>query len=156
MSFFPWSLGGHCMEWFSKLQPGIWSFEELVNRFISQFSFNIQHVVTIKYLYNMKKKKGETFLWFLQCWKNLFARYPRSIPEEEKMELFIDNLTDDMSYRLELQCPSTFEKVIENGIKIKEALVKIGVIKHYNEGSNKGNSSNHYGNNDKPKFWKKK
>lgn len=50
----------------------------------------------------MKQKKGETFLSFLQCWKNLFTRYPRSIPEEEKIELFIDNLNDDMGYRLEL------------------------------------------------------
>ena len=57
-----------------------------------------------------------------------------------------------MSYRLELQCPPTFEKVIENGLKIKEALVKRGVIKHYSETSN---NTNHYGNNDKPKFWQK-
>lgn len=40
-------------------------------------------------------------------------------------------------------------------LKIEEALVKRGVIKHYNDTSNNTNSSNHYENNDKPKFWQK-
>jgi len=78
------------------------------------------------------------------------VRYPRHIPEKEKMEVFIDNLNDDMTYRLELQCPPTFEKLIENGIKIEEALVKRGILKIYNE-----NNPNNSSNNDKPKFWQK-
>lgn len=56
-----------------------------------------------------------------------------------------------MSYRLELKCSPTFEKLIENGIKIEEALVKRGVIKIYSE-KKSSNSSNNY-NNDKPNFW---
>lgn len=54
MRLFPRSFRAHCMEWFSKLQPGIRSFEKLVNKFISQFSFNIQHDVTLKDMYNLK------------------------------------------------------------------------------------------------------
>lgn len=141
------------MEWFSKLEPEIQSFEELINRFITHFSFNIQHGVTLKELYNTKQAKGEKFLSFLQRWRRLFAKYPRSISEEEKIEMFIDNLVDDMNYRLDLQCPSTFEQVIEKGLKIEEALIKRGTIKHFIEGSNNNNSSNN--NNKKPKFWQK-
>lgn len=101
------------------------------------------------------EKKGESFLIFLQSWRRLFARYAHPIPEKEKMKIFIDNLNDEMSYRLELQCAPTFEKMIENGLKIKEALVKRGVLKIYNEGNNSANSSKHYNSNDKPKFWQR-
>lgn len=38
MRLFPRNLGGHCMERFSKLPPSIRSFEELVNKFINQYS----------------------------------------------------------------------------------------------------------------------
>lgn len=92
---------------------------------------------------------------FLQKWRRLFARHSRLVPKKEKIEIFIDNLNFEMSYKLELQCPPTFKKLIENGIKIEEALVKRGVIKIYNE-KNSTSSSNNYNNSDKPKFWQKK
>lgn len=50
-----------------------------------------------------------------------------------------------------MQYPSTFEKMIENGIKIKEAMVKKGVLKLFKGGANSFNNTNK--NNDKPKFW---
>jgi hypothetical protein len=40
------------------------------------------------------------------------------------MEIFIDNFNGEMSYQLQLQCPLTFEKLIENIMKIENALVK--------------------------------
>jgi hypothetical protein len=150
MRLFPQSLGGHCMEWFSKLPPSIQSFEELVNKFINQYSYNIQHEVTMKDLCNTKQRNGEAFTAFLQRWRRLFARYPRHIPEKEKMEIFIDNLNGEMSYRLQLQCLPTFKNLIENGMKIEDALVKRGVLKIHND-NNPSNSSNH----EKPKFWQK-
>lgn len=72
------------------------------------------------------------------------------VTEKEKMDIFINSFDQEMSYRLELQCPPTFEKLIKNGIKIEEALVKQGILKIYNENNSSNSSNNH-----KPKFWKK-
>lgn len=68
----------------------------------------------------------------------------------EKIDIFIENLNDEMSYVLKLQYPLSFVKMIENGIKIEEALVKKGVLKIYKEGANSSNNNN---NTNKPKFW---
>lgn len=41
MRLFPQILSGQTMEWLSKIMPSIRSFEELVKKFISQYSYNI-------------------------------------------------------------------------------------------------------------------
>lgn len=124
MRLFPKSLSGKAMEWSSKLLSSIKTFEELVSKFVSQYSYNIQHEITMLDLCNTKQKNREPFMTFLQRWRRLFARYPRLVPNNENMDIFIDNLNDEMSYVLKLQCPPSFEKMVENGIKIEEALVK--------------------------------
>ena len=65
-----------------------------------------------------------------------------------------------MSYRLQLQYPPNFNKLIENGIKIEEAMVQKSEIKLYskdNAGSSNSNSNtyNSNSNNDKSKYWNK-
>lgn len=55
-----------------------------------------------------------------------------------------------MSYRLRMQCPPSFAKMIENSLKIENAMVKKGELKLYNNSYNNNNN-----NNDKPKFWSK-
>ena len=69
MHLFPRSLGGQAMEWFSHLPPGIKTFDEIANLFIQQYSHNIQHLVNIQDLCNLKKKVGEPFLTFLKRWR---------------------------------------------------------------------------------------
>lgn len=56
-----------------------------------------------------------------------------------------------MSYALKMQCPPSFNKMVENGIKIEETLVKKGVLKLHREGNN--SSNNTHNNVDKIKFW---
>ena len=75
-------------------------------------------------LCKVKQKVGESFTMFLQRWRRLFARYSRPIPEKEKMDIFINILDLELSYRLNLHCPHNFEKLIENAITIEGALVK--------------------------------
>lgn len=111
--------------------------------------------------YNIKQKNGESFMTFLQRWRCLFNRYPRPVPDHKKMGIFIDNLTSEISYRLKLQCPPSFSKIIENGRKIEDAMAKKGELKLYKEGNdssnsfnnNNNNNNNNNHNNDKPKFW---
>lgn len=62
----------------------------------------------------------------------MFNRYPRDVSDQEKMDIFIDNLINEMSYRLKMQCPPSFAKMIENGLKIEDVMVKKGEIKLYN------------------------
>lgn len=70
------------------------------------------------------------------------TRYPCVIPKKEKMDIIIDNLNNEMHYRLKLQYPPSCEKQIKNGIKIEEALVKRGVLKLNKEGENYSNNNN--------------
>lgn len=66
MRLFPRSLNGQSMEWFSRLPSGIKSFEEIVNKFISQYSYNIRNEITMLDLCNVKLKNDESFMIFLQ------------------------------------------------------------------------------------------
>lgn len=54
MRLIPKSLTGLAIEWFSKLTPRIRSFSELVDKFVSQYSYNIQHEVAMLDLCNAK------------------------------------------------------------------------------------------------------
>lgn len=88
----------------------------------------------------------------------IFSRYPCLLPEKEKMDIFIDNISSKMSYQLQLQCPPSFQKMIDNGIKIEEALIKRRISKFSKEGtsfSNNYNNNNKNANNNthKSKFW---
>ena len=92
MHLFPRSLGAHSMEWLSKITPPVKTFEELINLFILQYSYNIQHQITMIDLCKVVQKPGEPFITFLQRWRRMFARYPRHVPEKEKMVTFINSL----------------------------------------------------------------
>lgn len=72
------------------------------------------------------------------------------------MKIFIDNINDEMSYQLKLQCLPSFQKLIENGIQIEEALIKRGTLIFSKEGyssSNNNYNKNYYNNSNKSKFW---
>ena len=47
MCLFPRSLRGQAMEWFTKLSPPLKMFDELAQHFIQQYSYNIQHPMTV-------------------------------------------------------------------------------------------------------------
>ena len=112
MRLFPRSLGGLSMEWFSHLPPGIKTFDEISNLFIQQYSHNIQHLVNIWDLCNLKQKVGEPFLTFLQRLRQLYTKYSCKISEMEKLDIFTDNLLPDFGYRAHLQGPCTFEDMV--------------------------------------------
>lgn len=93
----------------------------------------------------------------LQIWRKFISRYPWTVLEKDKLEIFIDNLNDEMSCQLKLQYLPSFQKLIDNGIQIEEALIKKGVLKFSKEGASSLNNNygnNYYNNNnsDKSKF----
>ena len=120
---------------------------------MTYYSYNIRHEVTMLDLCNIKQKHGEPFLTFLQRWRHLLSKYPRNILESERMEIFIQNLTPDMSYKVQLQCPPTFKKLIENGVKIEEAMVKKRELKLYTKDNATSSGNNNSNNpNDQSKY----
>lgn len=56
------------------------------------------------------------------------------------MDIFINNLNSEMNYRFQLQSPPSFDKIFENGIKNKEALLIKGELILYKD--TRGFSSN--------------
>ena len=66
MMLFPKSLKGQDMELFTKLSPPIKTFDGLLECFIQQYSYNIQHLVIVLDLCNIKQKLREPFATYLQ------------------------------------------------------------------------------------------
>jgi len=130
MQLFPRSLGGQTMEWFSRLLTDIKTFNELIDKFVTHFSYNIEHDTSVLDLCNTKQKAGESFTAFLQRWRQLASKFPHQMPERQMLEMFVHNLQMDLSYQVQIQCPTSFSKVIEVGLIIEKALLSKGQIKH--------------------------
>lgn len=148
MCLFPRSLGGQAMEWFSSLPVGIKSFEELVELFLQQYSYNIHLPVTMIELCNTKQKIGEPFLTFLQRWRKRFSRYSQPIPDFEKMDIFVNNLIPELKCNIQMQVYPSFNKMVDSALKMEDMLVRKGDISLYKE-THQGSSSK-----EKNKYWK--
>ena len=66
MWLFPRSLAGQAMEGFFCLPPGIKKFQEIVDAFIKNYTFNIGMDVNLEELSTLKQGKNESFASFLQ------------------------------------------------------------------------------------------
>ena len=98
-------------------------------------------------IYNLKQYPGEPFLTFLKRWRKKFSLYARPIPEMEKLEIFINNLVPEINYPLQMQDHTSFDKMVDNAIKIEKVLVKKGDItlqkdKYESRSNSKGKSKN--------------
>lgn len=71
MYLFPKILRGQSLEWFSHLFLMITSWRELVEQFITNFSYNIDNPVTQMDLCDTKQREGESFASFMQRWCSL-------------------------------------------------------------------------------------
>lgn len=63
--------------------------------------------------------------------------------------MFVHNLNTDLSYQIQIQCPTSFSKVIEMGLFIEKAMIAKGAIKIYKDTPNSNYTT------DKSKFWTK-
>ena len=77
---------------------------------------------------------------FLLCWRNLVSQCSLDIPEEEQVNMCIDNLIPDLMYELKIKSPSTIAKLMKKGASIEDALVYKGVI-NINKDNTNTNSS---------------
>jgi len=162
MRLFPKSLSGQAVEWFTHLPRGIKSFDELADKFITHFSYNCEHEISMIDLCNTKQKNGEPFAAFLQRWRALESKLPWQIPKKQFVTMFVTNLNPELAFHLQVFCASNFEELIEKGITIEKSLVAKGSIKLYDNNKNNHNNNNNTSSNnnnaqtsDKPYFWNK-
>lgn len=148
MRLFPRSLGGQAMEWLSSLPKGIKTFEELIQLFLQQYSYNIRHLVTMIDLCNTQQKTGEPLLTFLQRWRRMFFRYPQPILDSEKMDIFVNNLVSKLKYSVQIQVHPSFNKMVDNAIRMEDVLIKKGDITPWKETQTESSSK------EKNKYWK--
>jgi len=67
MRLFPRSLGGQALEWFLHLSQGsLTTFADLSEKFVRNFSYNVEHELKMMDLCNTKQRNGESFSLFLQ------------------------------------------------------------------------------------------
>jgi len=89
MRLFPRNLGGHAIEWFSHLPMGIKSFNELAEKFATHCSYNAEHGISMTDLCNNKEKNDETFISFLQRWRQMASKFLFKIPKKQLVSIFV-------------------------------------------------------------------
>ena len=58
---FAWSLGGPTLEWLMNLSKDSYTtFDDLIEKFVAQYSYNIEHHASLSDLCNTKQQNGET------------------------------------------------------------------------------------------------
>jgi hypothetical protein len=80
MRLFFRSLTRHALEWFSHLPMGIQTFDEIANKFITHFYFNIENNIAIATLCQTKKEEGENFITFFKIWRILASWWIVKLP----------------------------------------------------------------------------
>ena len=123
----------------------------MTNKFITQYSYNIEHQASLSDLCNTKQQNGQTFANFLQRWRHLASRMPYKIEDSHLVDMFIKNLIPKMSFHLKIASPEDFATLVKKGKNIESGLLEKGSIKYYNSSS----SHNESNNNSNPKFWPK-
>jgi hypothetical protein len=79
----------------------------------------------------------------------LHSRYPRQIPENEKIDIFVDTLVLELYYDLRKQLFTSFNDMVESAYHIEDVAIKKGDIV-----INKDKNGNGHGK-DKNKPWNK-
>ena len=116
------------MEWFTKLTPPLKTFDEISQCFIQQYSYKIQHPITMLDLCQIKQKHGELFATYLQRWRSLYSRYPRQVIEAEKIDIFVKMVILEVYFDLRKYFVTTFNTMVESAYHIEDVAIKKGDI----------------------------
>lgn len=76
----------------------------------------------------MKQHQGEPFATYLQCWRALYSQYPRHLPEQEKIDIFVNTLIPELYYDLRKQLFTTFNDMVESAYRIEDVAIRKGDI----------------------------
>ena len=138
MRLFPRSLAGNAIDWFSRLS-GIKKFQEIVDAFIHNYSFNTPMEVSLQELSSLKQGKNESFGAFLQRWRSKANQSKWSMPEEQQVGTIIANLDGPLAFHLKMQNITTYDQLIPRALNIEQALATQGETSSYQEGRSSSN-----------------
>ena len=106
-------------------------------------------------LCKLKQNQGESFVAFLQRWRRLCAKYPRTIPEEERIDIIVRNLVPKLRYEVRKIPFNSFDTMVEVACHIEDVLKEQEILAKSTNNNNSQNNNSNNGNKDKKNYWNK-
>lgn len=101
LHLFPQICIGQELEWFMCLpRVSISTFANLLEKFITHFSFNLDEYINNLDLLKDKQCDGEMFSSYLQRWQALASRLKCALPEKELVDIFVTNSHPELAHNL--------------------------------------------------------
>lgn len=150
MRLFPKSLVSPTLEWFYSLQKGIKSWNELIEKIIRNYTYNIDIDTSITNLCTLAQEDvRETFILFFQKWRGIVSHCHIDILEKEKIDMFVQTLLGPLKHGLQDHYCTTFTDLVKHGVQVEKAHIIEGRLKY---GPKNTNTSPPI---DKKKYWVK-
>ena len=93
LNAFQFSLTGFASKWYYTLDiRKVKGWTELVNSFLTQFSFNTMIDITLKDLETTKQKQGETFSEYLVRWREKASKMINRPGEKDQVNIMMKGL----------------------------------------------------------------
>ncbi|XP_077251627.1 uncharacterized protein LOC143890831 [Tasmannia lanceolata] len=132
VKLFQMSLSGVACKWFLTLDSAYTkTWEDIVEKFIEQFSYDDGVEVTRRDLKMLKQQLHEPFSTFVKKWRRKAAQMTNRPSEEDQLSIIIKNLSGPYAQYMATQYYPDFKHFIHTGNKTEDALAQGVVLKHY-------------------------
>jgi hypothetical protein len=130
LNAFPFSLSGSASKWYYTLDMGkVKGWTDLVNAFLTQFSFNTMIDITLRDLETTKQKEGETFSEYLVRWRDKASKMINRPGEKDQVNIMMKGLLPVYFNRM-LSAPiMNFEQLCDCGTRIEDAMKNGKIVK---------------------------
>ena len=123
LNAFPFSLTGSASKWYYTLDIGkVKGWTELVNAFLTQFSFNTMVDITLRDLETTKQRGGETFSEYLVRWREKASRMINFLGEKDQVNIMMKGLLPIYFNRMLSGPIMNFEQLCNCGTRIEDAM----------------------------------
>ncbi|KAJ9170390.1 hypothetical protein P3X46_018502 [Hevea brasiliensis] len=121
--FFSMSLEGVASSWYHGLEATVRKdWEELVRRFVQQYSYNTALDVTLRDLETTRQKPNETFSEYLLRWRKKAMKMTNRPAEKDQVRLVVKSLQPSYYEKLCYYPLATFEQLYDAGILVEDVL----------------------------------
>ena len=76
--------------------PNIREFKWIINLFMERFRFNLEALLTISQLYNLKQKKEKGAHEFINRWWFMASKMKKSISDSHTLVILMDNFSQPL------------------------------------------------------------
>jgi hypothetical protein len=123
LNAFPFSLTRSASKWYYTLDIGnVKGWTELLNAFLTQFSFNKMIDITLRDLETTKQKEEETFSEYLVRWREKASKMINCLGEKDQVNIMMKGLLPIYFNRM-LSAPiMNFEQLCDCGTRIEDAM----------------------------------